>query len=334
LLQQADRPPDFSDSRFDSWPKDAGLISCQAGYPWLVHRFVIAIIVSAIWLASTSPYSGARQQDTKVTVDVRGQNRTAWLHVPSNFDHSQEYPLVVGYHGGAGNARGYIEQSQLFVKGERAGFIVVCPEGTPVPGVGDRQVWNSGAEYAASSRNADDVQFTVELIDRISSIYPVDSTRIYATGFSNGAQMTYRLAAELSDRIAAIAAMSGGRAAGARRPARPVPILHIHGMADTVYPLEGGLGSDSLGRVPQVAISNVIAEWSRFDGARLVPQITQHDGWEMRLHAGPAPVELILVKGMGHQISGGLDDHLPGQPLKSSPDAIDLALKFFAEHSL
>lgn len=314
--------------------KDARLISCQAGYPWRVRRSVIALIVAGIWLSASSSYFGARQEDTKLTVDVRGQNRTAYVHVPSNLDRSQEYPLLIGYHGGAGNARGYIEQSQVFVKGEKAGFIVACPEGTPIPGPGDLRVWNSGAEYAETSKNADDVQFTIELIDRIASVYPVDSKRIYATGFSNGAQMTYRLAAELSDRIAAVAPMSGGRLAGGRQPTRPVPVLHVHGTADTVYPLEGGLGTDSIGRVSHVSISNVIAEWSRFDGAGLIPQVTQHDGWEMRLYGGPVPVELILVTGMGHQIAGGLDDHLSSQPLKSAPDAMDLALKFFTQHSL
>ena len=91
---------------------------------------------------------------------------------------------------------------------------MACPQGTALFGAGNHRVWNSGAEYAVASRNADDVAFTEALIREIGAKYPVDSKRIYATGFSNGGQMSYRVALELSQRIAAIAPMSGGRLAG------------------------------------------------------------------------------------------------------------------------
>jgi polyhydroxybutyrate depolymerase len=300
-----------------------------------VNRLILSILISGSLLSANSQSSrGVPPQDITLTLMVEGHNRVAYVHVPAALNPSKKYPLVIGYHGGAGNARGYIEQSQLFVKGDQAGFIVVCPEGTSIAGVGDHRVWDSGPEYALSSRRADDILFTMQLIDKISALYPIDPNRIYATGFSNGGQMAYRIALELSSRIAAVAAMSGGRLAGGLSPSRPVPMLHIHGTADGVYPIEGGLGPYSIGRTPHVGISSVIAEWCKFNGAGRIPQITWHDGWEMRLHAGPAPVELVLVKGMGHQIAGGLDDRLPHQAMRDAPDATKLALKFFAEHSL
>jgi polyhydroxybutyrate depolymerase len=215
---------------------------------------------------------------TVVTVSVAGQQRTAYLHVPANIDRGKKYPLVIGYHGGAANAQQYIEQSQLFAKGERAGFIVVSPEGTAIGPAGKRRVWNSGSEYARNSRNADDVAFTRQLIDRISSMYPVDPKRIYATGFSNGGQMSYRVALEMSDRIAAIAPMSGGRLAEGSRPSRAVPVLHFHGTADGAYPVKGGLGPISIGRTPHVPIDDVILEWTRFNGARSEARIILNDG--------------------------------------------------------
>ncbi|HEV2976356.1 MAG TPA: PHB depolymerase family esterase [Casimicrobiaceae bacterium] len=276
----------------------------------------------------------ASPQDTIVTVTVGAQQRSAYLHVPAGFDRARKYPLLIGFHGGAGNAREYIEQAQLFAKGEQAGFIVVCPEGTPLHGMGEHRVWNSGPEYAASVGNADDVAFTRQLIDKVSSLYPVDPKRIYATGFSNGAQMTYRLALELSDRVAAIAAMSGGRLAQGRQPGRAVPVLHIHGTADGFYPFAGGLGPYSIGLTPHVAIDAVIREWCRFNGAALTPQTRTFDAYEMQLHDGPAPVILIRVDGLGHQIAGGNDDHLPHQALLPRPDAVAVALEFFARHPM
>jgi polyhydroxybutyrate depolymerase len=170
---------------------------------------------------------------------VGGQLRSAFLHLPTDLELAGKYPLVIGYHGGAGNAQGY-KQSQLFTKGERAGFIVVSPQGTLILRSGNHRVWNSGHEYEAATKNANDVTFTRMLIEKITSEYPVDQKRVYATGFSNGAQMSYRLALELSEAIAAIAPMSGGRLAADLRPRRPVPLLHLHGTDDGFY--QGGLG--------------------------------------------------------------------------------------------
>jgi poly(3-hydroxybutyrate) depolymerase len=65
-----------------------------------------------------------------------------------------------------------------------------------------------------------------------------------------------------------------------------------------------------------------------------MPQSVDHDGWQMLLHEGPAPVELVLVEGMGHQIAGGADDHLPNQAMRNEPDAIKLALQFFGAHPI
>ncbi|HLK23030.1 MAG TPA: PHB depolymerase family esterase [Caulobacteraceae bacterium] len=284
--------------------------------------------------AAASPIHAAAQAAPTLEVEVRGERRTAFVRAPAAL--RGPCPLVLGFHGGAGNAQGYIANSALFAKGPAAGAIVVCPQGTPIalrlPG--DHRIWNSGPEYGRASNDVDDVAFTRRLIEAASQRYPVDRKRVFVTGFSNGAQMAYRLALELADQVAAIAPMSGGRLAGAERPARPVPVLHFHGTADTVYPLRGGLGADSIGRAPHAGIDDVIDEWRRFDGADPQATIEPHDGWAAHIHKGPAPVSLILVDGMGHQIAGGGDDHLPGQPMRAEPDAIAMALRFFGDHPM
>jgi polyhydroxybutyrate depolymerase len=292
-----------------------------------------ALALAALFLAGPAPASAS---DATLTIDVGGVQRTAFVHAPDRIDPARRYPLVIGFHGGAGNAQGYIENSQLFAKGEAAGFIVVCPQGTPIPMrlPGDHRIWNSGAEYEQPSGGADDVAFTRLIIDRLSRMYAIDAKRVFVTGFSNGGQLAYRLALELPDRIAAIAPMSGGRLAGDERPSRPVPVMHFHGTADTVYPLAGGLGPNSIGRTPHVGIDDVIDEWRRFDSADPTSTIEPHDGWEVHRHAGATPVVLVLVLGMGHQIAGGRDDHLPGQAMRDQPDAVGMALSFFLDHPM
>ena len=281
--------------------------------------------------AAAAAAAAAPRADSVLDIEVNGVTRRAYISL-SGARGVQPAPLVIGFHGGAGNAPGYLENSRLFAQCAQAGFVAACPQGTAVPLMlrGDHRVWNSGPEYERSSGGADDVLFTQRLIAQLATLQPLDPQRIYLTGFSNGAQMAYRLALELADRIAAIAPMSGGRLAGGHRPSRPVPVMHFHGTADTVYPLEGGLGPHSLGRVPHVAIADVIGEWVEFDQASRTEEVERHLGFERHHHAGRASVELVLVEGMGHQIAGGSDDRLPGQPLKSSPDAVAMALEFFA----
>jgi len=294
-----------------------------------------ALAVAATLLASGLGLAEAQSSaDLTLSLTVHGRTRVAYVHVPPRLDPAVPAAVVLGYHGGAGTAQGYIRHSQLFVKGERGGVVVVCPEGTLLPGSGEHRVWNSGPEYARAARDADDVAFTAALIDEIARRYPIDGKRVYATGFSNGGQMAYRLALELASRIAAIAPMSGGRLVDGPPSARAVPVLHIHGTADSLYPLAGGLGSHSIGRTPHVAILPMIADWAARNGDAAVAQVEAHSGWTRQAYVGPAPIELVLVEGLGHQIAGGEDDRLPGQALRDQPDAVALALEFFRAHPM
>jgi poly(3-hydroxybutyrate) depolymerase len=88
-----------------------------------------ATLLLAFGLAGASlPARAASAADITLNLMVGGQERIAYLHVPANLDPARRYPLVIGFHGGLGNAPGYIRNSGLFAKGERAGFIVVCPQ--------------------------------------------------------------------------------------------------------------------------------------------------------------------------------------------------------------
>jgi len=274
----------------------------------------------------------APANDLTLRVVADSAERSALLHLPAKFDPRRYYPVVFGFHGGLGNAEGYIANSRLFDKAEAAGFVAVCPEGTPV--IGNHRVWNSGSEYVRSSRGADDVGFTRALLNAVMTRVGIDRKRVYATGFSNGGQMDYRLALEASDIIAAIAPMSGATLSEGAEPPRPVPVMHFHGTTDTVYPFDGGLGPHSIGRTPHVPVAAVISQWVRFNHASEAPEILSHEGWQEQMHAGTTPVVLVLVEGLGHQIAGGTDDRLPGQALRDTPDSVELALRFFLDHPM
>ncbi len=84
--------------------------------------------------------------------------------------------------------------------------------------------WDAGGVRAQPS---DDVGFVAKLLDDLATVVNVDPNRVYATGMSNGAMMCYRLASELSDRIAAIAPVAGTMATETCHPLRPVPVMRL-----------------------------------------------------------------------------------------------------------
>jgi polyhydroxybutyrate depolymerase len=166
---------------------------------------VLHISLLAIALLATDPLEPG-DHFRKLTVD--GRERSYFLHLPPRDDADKPLPLVLAFHGAGTNAPIMAFASGLSAKADKEGFAVVYPNGT---GEGDLLlVWNSGGFRGANARGRpDDVAFVEAVRDDLASIAAVDPKRVYATGMSNGGMMCYRLAAELADRIAAIAPVAG-----------------------------------------------------------------------------------------------------------------------------
>jgi polyhydroxybutyrate depolymerase len=187
----------------------------------------------------TSIYSYAQYD----SIPFGGYERTYLIHLPLNYNGITELPLVIAMHGGAGNAYTMENISELSLKADTENFIVVYPEGVK-GGFFNISSWNAGwcCGYASNS-NIDDVGFIDSLLDTLVEQYSIDTTRIYATGMSNGGFMSYRLACELSDRIAAIAPVECSMTMTSCNPNRSVPIIHFHSYLDTNIPYDGGVGT-------------------------------------------------------------------------------------------
>jgi len=164
-----------------------------------------------------------------------GLDRQYDLLVPSSYTPGKPAPLVFNFHGFTADPETQDWLSAMSRLAEEAGFILATPKGS-----GNEEVlgWNAGECCGqAASENVDDVAFTSDMIDRISAEYCVDPSRIYATGMSNGAFMSYRLACELAGRIAAIGTVAGVTVVDPclaghflqwhRRPARLVRWRHL-----------------------------------------------------------------------------------------------------------
>jgi polyhydroxybutyrate depolymerase len=251
--------------------------------------------------------------DHKRTLTVGERKRTYLVHVPKSYDGKKPIPVVLIYHGGGSNAEQMVRFCGLNEKADQAGFIAVYPSGT---GRSEKVLtWNGGncCGYATDN-NVDDVAFTKALLDDLAKVVQVDAKRVYATGMSNGAIMAYRLASELSDRIAAIAPVAGPMGTEKCAPKRPVPVLHFHGTDDQFAPFKGGTGEKSLSKTDFYSVAHSIRAWVKADGckeetvAEELPDKAK-DGTKVtrKTHGGGkggAEVVLIVIEGGGHTWPG------------------------------
>src|SRR5688572_30145590 len=164
-----------------------------------------------------------------------GNTRSYIVHLPTGYNASNTYPLVLNFHGYTSNAAQQQAYSLMDQVADTAGFIVVYPDG-----VGN--AWNVGFGAGAYNTGIDDVGFVNALLDTMMANFSVDPEAVYSTGMSNGGYMSNRLACELPFRIVAIASVTGPMTDSTHaycNPGRNVPVMHIHGTTDPVVNYNG-----------------------------------------------------------------------------------------------
>ena len=288
----------------------------------------------------TTPTDRQVQQqpgDYERSLMIDGRNRSYTVHLPSGYTGEHPLPLVVVLHGGGGNAQNAIQMTGMSAKADKEGFIVVYPNGTGR--LKDRLLtWNAGfcCGYALDQQ-VDDVGFIRTLIENLQQQYDIDSKKVYATGISNGAMMAYRLACELSDKIAAIAAVSGSLDTERCQVANPLSVIVFHGTADMHILYDGGKPKQQLDNHPRVdpPVSHTVAFWVKHGSCSTTPlqektgQIIRDTYTNCRDNTG---VILYTIQGGGHAWPGGAKGSAWGDEPTQEISATDLMWDFFAQH--
>ncbi len=259
-----------------------------------------------------------------------GVERTYRLYIPATYNPTQAVPLLFNLHGYGSNN---IEQElygDFRAIADTAGFIIAHPNGT-LDFTGTRH-WNT---FGTST--VDDTGFLSALIDTISAGYNIDHDRVYSTGMSNGGFMSYELACFLSDRIAAVASVTGSMIwsrLNACDPQHPTPVMQIHGTADATVPYNGSAFF--------VPVDTLVERWVTFNNCLPdpqiipVPDINPNDGCTAEQHIfgngdNDASVELFKVLGGGHS--------WPGAPININITNMDFSAsveiwRFVSQYSL
>jgi polyhydroxybutyrate depolymerase len=224
---------------------------------------------------------------TNLSLVVQGNTRTYDLSVPAGYDSTRPYPLVFVFHGSGGDAEG-VRNTFGFEDVAGGNAVFVYPNGR------DNQ-WN--LDDPADSN--DDVALFDALVPQLGTQLCLDSTRVFATGFSNGAFFANQLGCHRGDKLRAIASHGGGGPYGSDDryddeghlvcTGKPPAVLFIHGEDDGA-----------------VSLSNAesgLAHWrwasscSAGSSSRQPEPCVAYDGCSK-------PVVWCSIQGLGHDVWG------------------------------
>ena len=171
-----------------------------------------------------------------------GIEREYIIHIPKNL--TEDSPLVFIIHGFTGSAEGISAYSDMNSIAERESFIAVYPQGTK--DINGNTFFNVGYEFHDDS-TINDVSFIRELVSSLSQEFNLSRKKAFATGMSNGGDMSYLLACTSSDLFKAVAPVAGALMKGLKDSCElnsPVPVFEIHGTADKISLFEGDLNNE------------------------------------------------------------------------------------------
>ncbi len=291
----------------------------------LVHLSVAVVLGACLLLSARAArkalwhYQASQpRKDADAALQVGGSKRLYDLHVSSAYTGEKPTPLVLAFHGAAGDGQAMEQVTGLNQIADQEGFIVAYPDALP-----PRKHWD--ARRGSGPDTSNDVGFIAALIDELSQRYTVDRSRIYIVGLSNGGMFAQRLACELSDRVTAIAAVASAMPTNLSttcNPTKPISVLLINGTQDDLIPpVEPGKALLSL--------PDTVKFWkahNRCSAEAVRKSLPQNPHLELETYdqcANQTRVMLSTIEGGTHgwgddPISGGDNLVKPGQEMNES----------------
>lgn len=283
-----------------------------------LYRLTCMVCLTALVLALTAcggNDSSDASSQRQVVVEQTGATRSYQFYLPASAQQASPVPLVLLYHGGFGSPESILNASDMKAKARAEGFALATLKAV-------NGLWNAGHEGNGTLRGRDvnDVAYTKTVISQLNKTENIDLDRVYAVGFSMGGAMVYRVACQLSERIAAITVVSGysSQTQGAvglnkiypcdqSTLAHPMPILHIHGLADQCVKYKGGIGEGFNKTRPnsvfRTSVRTTIKRWSERNGCLVQsrPPLNPGTGCIARRRCNTnSVVKLCTIKEHGH----------------------------------
>ena len=187
----------------------------------------------------------------------QNQIREYLLYIPQSYNEDIPSPVMLNFHGFGGTAQRHLRNSDMRTLSESKGFILIYPQGTLL---GNYPHWNPSSIEEGNKSSADDLGFIDKLLTTLPEKINIDTSKIYACGYSNGGFFSYGLACNLTNQIAAIGSVAGTMISDTYENCYatvPKPMINIHGANDPIVPYEGAQGL--------ISIRNVLDFWSKLN---------------------------------------------------------------------
>jgi polyhydroxybutyrate depolymerase len=261
------------------------------------------------------PSAAAKEQEKRSdpgghdqTLMVDDRRRSYRVHLPVGYENAQRLPLVIVLHGGRMNGVQMENLTGLSLLADQNNFIACYPDAFGK--IKDQAYWNDGR-----LPEVDDVKFISVLIDELVSRFKADPSRVYLTGFSNGAGMANRLGIQLAEKVAAIAPVAGTlprNMPDTWKSKLPMPVLYFHGTDDPFAYFSGG--SAGTHRESSLSAEQYVRWWAKKNGYAegFKPEVSTEkgpDGLSVKrvwYGSGRDEVEVIFyaIEGGGHTWPG------------------------------
>jgi polyhydroxybutyrate depolymerase len=189
---------------------------------------------------ASSPGPAVTAGLSRHTIEHGDMMRLYFMYIPESYAQDTPSPLMLIFHGNGGNMDDFLNEADFRDLAESEGFVLIYPQGTVLDGVETH--WNPLLPSETNKSDVDDLGFVATLLDALSGNINIDETRIYATGYSNGAGFVYGLACYLNDKIAAVAPVSGSMYIEMTEncnPGHPTSVAVFNGTQDFIRPYDG-----------------------------------------------------------------------------------------------
>ena len=187
----------------------------------------------------------------------QNQIREYLLYIPQSYSDDNPLPVMLNFHGFGGTAERHLQNADMRTLSESKGFILIYPQGTLLGGYPH---WNPSPIGEGNKSSTDDLGFIDRLLSTLPEKINIDSSKIYACGYSNGGFLSYALACNLTDKIAAIGSVAGTMVSDTYENCQATvqkPMINIHGAKDPIVPYGGAPGL--------VSINNVLDFWAELN---------------------------------------------------------------------
>ena len=188
------------------------------------------LLIASLWAfpaAAMGPWKDRCHAETPCEIDGRSYH----VKEPDGWDGESPLPVLFHFHGWARQGSLIVKHQRISGATRRRGVLLVAPNG-------------NGRSWDFWRPGTDDVDFARSVLEEVKIRYPVDTDRIYVSGYSWGSNMAWRFVCEDGADIAALLAISGTLDQDEVCATAPSEVRQVYGLNDQVLHFPYGPGGD------------------------------------------------------------------------------------------